>query len=187
MALTESNMINLGTKAPGFSLHDTQSQHTLDLEQLKGVRGTLLMFICNHCPYVVHVMPELVRIEKEYVSKGINLVAISSNDVVAYPQDSPEKMSEFAREWGFTFPYLFDETQGVARDYDAACTPDFYLFDKDLKLVYRGRLDESRPRVEHPKPLTGVDLRGALNAMLENGSISEIQYPSMGCNIKWKG
>jgi peroxiredoxin len=186
MALTASTMINLGTIAPEFILPDTQSGQLLALNEIKGKKGTLIMFICNHCPYVIHVMPELVRIAQEFSSKGIEVVAISSNDVIAYPQDSPEKMKEFAKEWGFTFPYLYDESQDVAKAYDAACTPDFYLFNHDLKLVYRGRLDESRPRVEHPKPLTGQDLRGALSALLSGQSMSEIQFPSMGCNIKWK-
>ncbi|WP_367914362.1 thioredoxin family protein [Leadbetterella sp. DM7] len=186
MALTASNMMNLGTAAPGFCLPDVISGKELSLEELRGTKGTLIMFICNHCPYVIHVMPEIIRLAADYRSQGIGLVAISSNDVVAYPEDSPGKMKEFAGTWEMAFPYLYDETQQVARAYDAACTPDFYLFDSELKLAYRGRLDESRPRVENPKPLTGKDLRGALNALLSGQLLSEIQFPSMGCNIKWK-
>jgi peroxiredoxin len=186
MALTESSMINLGTLAPDFILPDTISGQLSGLNDLKGDKGTLIMFICNHCPYVIHVMPELIKIAQDFIPKGIAVVAISSNDIVAYPQDGPEKMKEFSEEWNFNFPYLFDESQEVAKAYDAACTPDFYLFDQNLKLAYRGRLDESRPRVENPKPLTGKDLRGALNALLSGQSMSEIQFPSMGCNIKWK-
>lgn len=186
MALTVSNMMNLGTTAPGFLLPDVVTGMDLSPEELRGAQGTLVMFICNHCPYVVHVMPEIIRIAEEYLSKGIAFVAISSNDVAAYPADSPEKMKEFASAWKFRFPYLYDESQSVARAYDAACTPDFYLFDSALKLAYRGRLDESRPREENPRPLSGKDLRGALNALLSGQPLSEIQFPSMGCNIKWK-
>jgi peroxiredoxin len=186
MALTPSNMINLGTLAPDFTLPDTVSKKNLSLEGIKGNKATVIMFICNHCPYVIHVMPEIVRIIEEYSSKGVAFIAISSNDIEKYPQDGPEKMKEFMAEWNLNIPYLFDESQAVAKAYDAACTPDFYIFSEDLKLKYRGRLDESRPRVEHPQPLTGKDLRGALNAILANQMVSEIQFPSMGCNIKWK-
>jgi peroxiredoxin len=186
MALTPSNMINLGTVAPNFRLLDTVSNTNLELNQLNGEKATVIMFICNHCPYVIHVMPEIVRIIADYESKGVKFIAISSNDVDKYPQDGPEKMKEFMAEWKLDIPYLYDETQSVAKDYDAACTPDFYVFSGDLKLKYRGRLDESRPRVEQPQPLTGKDLRGALNAILANQMVSEIQFPSMGCNIKWK-
>lgn len=186
MALTESSMINLGTLAPDFKLPDTVFGRELSLNQIKGTEATLIMFICNHCPYVIHVMPEVIKIAKEYSNKGVSFIAISSNDAIAYPADSPDKMTEFSEEWDFSFPYLYDESQEVAKAYDAACTPDFYLFDKELKLVYRGRLDDSRPRVEIPQPLTGKDLRGALNALLSGGTLSEIQFPSMGCNIKWK-
>lgn len=179
-------MMNLGTTAPDFRLPDVLSGKELSLEELRGEKGTLIMFICNHCPYVIHVMPEIARVAADYRSKGIGLIAISSNDVEAYPQDSPEKMKEFSGTWKLGFPYLYDATQGVAKAYDAACTPDFYLFDGGLKLAYRGRLDESRPREENPKPLSGKDLRGALNALLSGEPLSEIQFPSMGCNIKWK-
>ncbi|MFY7911494.1 MAG: thioredoxin family protein [Emticicia sp.] len=186
MALTESNMLPIGTIAPDFSLIDTVSDKVLSVNELFSDKATIVMFICNHCPYVIHVKDELVRLAHDYQPKGVKLVAISSNDIEKYPQDGPEAMKDFARENGFTFPYLYDETQEVARAYDAACTPDFYIFDGEKKLRYRGRLDESRPRVEHPKPVTGKDLRGALNAILENQIISEMQFPSMGCNIKWK-
>ncbi|MCD8539142.1 MAG: thioredoxin family protein [Leadbetterella sp.] len=186
MALTASNMINLGTVAPDFRLPDVISGKELSPDELQGGKGTLIMFICNHCPYVIHVMPEIIRLAADYTSKGIGFIAISSNDVAAYPRDSPEKMKEFAASWEMDFPYLYDETQRVARAYDAACTPDFYLFDGGLKLAYRGRLDESRPREDNPKPLTGKDLRGALSALLSGEPLSEIQFPSMGCNIKWK-
>lgn len=186
MALTESNMLPIGTIAPDFSLIDTVSDKTLSVNDLFSDKATVVMFICNHCPYVIHVKDELVRLTKDYISKGVKFVAISSNDIEKYPQDGPEAMKTFARESGFTFPYLYDETQEVALAYDAACTPDFYIFDGERKLRYRGRLDESRPRVENPKPVTGKDLRGALNAILANQMISEIQFPSMGCNIKWK-
>jgi peroxiredoxin len=186
MALTESAMLPLGTKAPDFLLKDTVSGQFRSLKDLASDTATVLMFICNHCPYVIHVNPELVRMAHEYQAKGVSFIAVSSNDVSRYPQDGPDKMKEFAASTGYTFPYLYDETQEVAKAYDAACTPDFYVFDGDLKLVYRGRLDESRPRVENPKPLTGSDLRGALNAVLAKQFVSEIQFPSMGCGIKWK-
>lgn len=186
MALTESNMLPIGTTAPDFSLIDTVSDKILSVNELFSDKATVIMFICNHCPYVIHVQDELVRLANDYEPKGVKFVAISSNDVEKYPQDSPEAMKVYAKESGFTFPYLYDETQDVARAYDAACTPDFYIFDGEKKLRYRGRLDESRPRVENPKPVTGKDLRGALNAILDNQMISDIQFPSMGCNIKWK-
>jgi peroxiredoxin len=186
MARTESTMLPIGTLAPIFILPDTISGQLLSLNDLRSDKATVVMFICNHCPYVLHVKDELVKLAKDYQPKGVSFVAISSNDVDSYPQDGPEAMKAFARESGFTFPYLYDETQDVARAYEAACTPDFYVFDGELRLRYRGRLDESRPKMENPKPVTGSDLRGALNAMLANQLVSEIQYPSMGCNIKWK-
>ena len=186
MARTESTMLPIGTLAPVFILPDTVSGQLLSLNDLRSEQATVIMFICNHCPYVLHVKEELVRLANDYQPKGVSFIAISSNDVEKYPQDGPEAMKVFAAESGFTFPYLYDETQDVARAYEAACTPDFYIFDNALKLRYRGRLDESRPRVENPKPVTGSDLRGALNAILANQLVSEIQFPSMGCNIKWK-
>ncbi|MBK6977507.1 MAG: thioredoxin family protein [Cytophagaceae bacterium] len=186
MALTSSNMMNLGTVAPDFELIDIVSKKVMKYENIAGSKATVLMFICNHCPYVVHIMPEIIKIIKEFKAKGVGFVAISSNDIVAYPQDGPDHMKDFAEKWEMDCPYLFDESQDVARAYDAACTPDFYIFSENKKLIYRGRLDESRPKVENPAPLNGKDIRGALNAHLAGQLISEIQFPSMGCNIKWK-
>lgn len=184
MAFTESTMLALGTQAPDFSLPDTVSGNTLSLQELRGEQATLVMFLCNHCPYVIHVNPEIVRLVKDYQFKGVSFIGISSNDAANYPDDSPEKMKEQAKKVGYAFPYLYDETQAVARQYDAACTPDFYLFNKELQLIYRGRLDDSRPN--SGRPLTGVDLRTALNQVLAGEPVNEKQYPSGGCNIKWK-
>ena len=184
MALTPSNMIALGTKAPDFELPDTISGNTLTYEDIRGEKGTLVMFICNHCPYVKHVQEELVRIATDYRGDGIGTVAISSNDVEKYPEDGPDEMRNEARKWNYPFAYLFDETQKVARAYDAACTPDFYVFDKEDQLVYRGQLDSSRPG--NGKPLDGKDLRAALTDLVYGNPVSEDQIPSQGCNIKWK-
>lgn len=184
MAFTLSNMLPIGTTAPTFSLPDAVSGKTFSLAELASDKATVIMFICNHCPYVIHVNPEIVRLTEDYHNKGVQFIGISSNDVKNYPQDSPEKMKELAEEVGYNFPYLYDETQDVAKAYDAACTPDFYIFDGDRKLVYRGRLDDSRPN--SGKPLTGKDLRAALDAVLSGEEIAEKQYPSGGCNIKWK-
>lgn len=184
MAFTESNMLELGTQAPAFTLPEPATGENRSLEEIRGEKATVVMFLCNHCPYVIHVNPEIVRLVKDYKGKGVGFVGISSNDVENYPADSPEKMAIHAREAGYDFPYLYDESQEVARDYDAACTPDFYVFDADLTLVYRGRLDDSRPKNDNP--LTGRDLRDAIDAVLQGRSVSEKQYPSGGCNIKWK-
>lgn len=184
MALTETTNKGLHFKAPNFQLPDTISQNTKGLNEVKGEKGTVVMFICNHCPYVVHVIEEIVSLAKEYQSKGIGFVAISSNDIENYPDDAPDKMKLFAEQNQFSFPYLYDESQDVAKAYDAACTPDFSVFNSDLNCVYRGRLDDSTPG--NGKPLTGQDLRNALDELLSNGKVSEPQYPSMGCNIKWK-
>ncbi len=184
MAFTESHMLPLGTVAPDFELPDTVSGKVMRLENLKSDRATVIMFLCNHCPYVIHVNPEIVRLSKEYIAKGVAFIGISANDVSKYPEDGPDRMKAVAEKLGYTFPYLYDETQDVARAYDAACTPDFYVFDADLRLVYRGRLDDSRPK--NDKPLTGRDLRTALDAVLENRHVDAVQYPSGGCNIKWK-
>lgn len=184
MALTESNMLPLGTSAPDFNLPDTVSDKNVSLADVVGENATLIMFLCNHCPYVIHVNPEIVRITKDYAGKGVGFVGISSNDVVNYPADSPDKMKTHAAEVGYDFPYLYDETQDVAKAYDAACTPDFYVFDKDRKLAYRGRLDFSR--LGNSNPLDGADLRAALDAVLSGNPVSKMQYPSAGCNIKWK-
>jgi peroxiredoxin len=184
MALTPSNMLPLGTKAPDFNLVDTKDNQTKSLTELKGKNGTLVMFICNHCPFVIHVNEQLVKLANDYKTKGINCIAISSNDVENYPQDGPDKMKTHAEENQYPFPYLYDETQEVAKAYDAACTPDFFLFNEDLKLVYAGQLDGSRPG--NDIPVTGNDLRAAMDALLNNETISPNQKPSMGCNIKWK-
>lgn len=185
MALTPSTMLNLGTEAPNFSLKDTVTGNMVSLTNAKGTKATVVMFICNHCPYVKHVNTELVKLANDYSSKGISFIAISSNDAIAYPEDSPEKMKGHALSLGYPFPYLYDETQEVAKAYDAACTPDFYVFDKDLRLVYRGQLDDSRPG--NKVPLTGADMRAAFDAILANAPVSPAQRPSIGCNIKWKG
>jgi len=184
MALTESNMINLGTEAPSFDLPNTLSGENLSLSQARGEQGTVIIFSCNHCPYVIHVNDELIAVANDYKSKGINFVLISSNDVVNYPQDSPDKMKILGEQLGYPFPYLYDETQAAAKAYEAACTPDIYLFDADLKLYYRGRLDGSRPG--NNVPLTGSDLRGAIDDLLDGKTPPAKQYPSAGCNIKWK-
>ena len=184
MALTESNMLPLGTVAPDFTLPDTVSGKMINLKDIATGKATVVMFLCNHCPYVIHVNPEIVRIVHDFKEKNVNFVGISSNNVEKYPADSPEKMKVLAEEVGYTFPYLYDETQEVAKAYDAACTPDFYVFDEQRKLVYRGRIDDSRPN--SGKPLTGKDLREAINPVLEGREVSSRQYPSAGCNIKWK-
>lgn len=184
MALTESNMMPLGTKAPDFNLPDVVSGRQLDFSAIKGEKATVVMFICNHCPYVIHVNDQLVRIAEDYGKRGVGFVAISSNDAEKYPDDSPEKMSLVARLLKYPFPYLYDESQKTARAYDAACTPDLYVFDKEDRLVYRGRLDGSRPG--NGLERTGSDLRFALDAtLLGLGPVSP-QIPSAGCNIKWK-
>ncbi|WP_299128443.1 thioredoxin family protein [uncultured Winogradskyella sp.] len=184
MARTESNMLPLGTKAPDFKLIDTKDDTSKSLNELKGNVGTLVMFICNHCPFVIHVNEQLVQLANDYKDKGINCIAISSNDVVNYPQDGPEKMKTHAEANHYPFPYLYDETQEVAKAYDAACTPDFFLFNSSLELVYAGQLDGSRPG--NGIPVTGKDLRAAMDALLNNQSVNQNQKPSMGCNIKWK-
>jgi peroxiredoxin len=177
-------MVPLGTIAPAFVLPDVVSGKSLRLEKIRSEVATLIMFICNHCPYVKHVQDELVRLGKDYLPKGVSIIAISSNDAEKYPDDAPEKMKEVARQWNYPFPYLYDESQEVARVYDAACTPDFYIFDKSLQLVYRGQLDDSRPK--NDLPVTGRDIRAALDALLSGKPVPEDQKPSIGCNIKWK-
>lgn len=184
MALTESNMLELGTEAPGFSLIDTVTGNTVSSEAIFSDKATVVMFICNHCPYVIHVNEALVQLAKDYQPKGVSFVAISSNDVENYPQDGPDKMKEHAEREGYPFPYLYDATQVVAKAYDAACTPDFYVFGPDQTLQYRGRLDDARPG--SGKPVTGEELRAAIDALLNNEAVSTKQYPSAGCNIKWK-
>jgi len=184
MASTYSNDIPLLTKAPDFYLPDTNGNYWKSFTDCRGEKGTLVMFICNHCPYVHHVLDEIIMISNDYRVQGIGFVAISSNDIERYPADSPENMAEFAYENNFSFPYLYDENQETARAYQAACTPDFYLFDANDKLVYHGQMDDSRP--SNGIPVSGSDLRNAIDSILYNRSINPKQKPSMGCNIKWK-
>ncbi|MCX7735107.1 MAG: thioredoxin family protein [Candidatus Kapabacteria bacterium] len=184
MAATESKMIPLGIKAPSFSLYDVVSDKILSLDELKSNVATVIMFICNHCPFVKHINKKLVEISNYYIEKGISFIGINSNDIENYPEDSPENMKKQAIELGYKFPYLFDETQDVAKAYDAACTPDFYVFDKNLELVYRGQFDDSRPG--NNIQVTGKDLSAALDAIINNKPIDNNQKPSIGCNIKWK-
>jgi peroxiredoxin len=184
MALTPSKMLPLGTKAPDFKLWDVVSDKDLSLDELKSDIATVIMFICNHCPYVKHVQKGLVEFANDYIPRGISFIAICSNDIENYPDDSPENMRAVAKRLGYPFPFLFDELQEIARAYDATCTPDFYIFDKDLKCVYRGQMDDSRPG--NGKPVTGKDIRDALENILSGRPVTEEQYPSIGCNIKWK-
>ena len=176
-------MLPLGTKAPNFHIRDVISDSYYSLDDLKSPKATVIMFICNHCPFVIHVNSEIVKMANEYRAQGVSFIAINSNDVEAYPEDAPDKMSIVAKVLRYPFPYLFDKYQEVAKAYDAACTPDFYVFDGEMKLTYRGRLDASRPG--NDIPLTGADLRKAIDATLEGEEIAT-QSPSMGCNIKWK-
>jgi len=183
MALTPSTMLPLGTRAPDFALPDAGG-NTVSLADYADRKAVLVMFICNHCPYVKHVRHELAALGKEYQEKGVGIVAINSNDVDNFPDDSPENMAKEVAEVGYTFPYLYDETQEVAKAYSAACTPDFFLFDADTTLVYRGQLDNSRPG--NDRPITGRDLRAALDAVLAGERPASDQTASLGCNIKWK-
>lgn len=184
MARTPSAMVALGTKAPGFNLPDTVSGKNLSFADVKGNMATVVMFICNHCPFVKHVNNELVKLANDYKNKGIGFVAISANDVINYPDDAPALMTVVAKQLKYPFPYLYDQSQQVAKAYDAACTPDFFIYDKELKLVYRGQLDDSRPGNE--LPVTGKDIRHALDCLINERPIPELQRPSIGCNIKWK-
>lgn len=184
MARTPSTMVDLGTKAPDFTLPDMVSGNQLSLNEIKRDVATVIMFICNHCPFVKHVNPALVKLADEFKDKEVGFVAISSNDVMNYPEDSPALMASVARELKYPFPYLYDETQEVAKAYNAACTPDFFIYDRNLRLVYRGQLDDSRPGNEIP--VTGKDIRDALGCLLNEKPVSEFQRPSIGCNIKWK-
>ncbi len=183
MVATESQMLEIGTIAPLFSLEDVVSGKRISLEDFKGTAGTLVFFISNHCPYVIHIRDHFKLLADEYIPKGISFIAINSNSLETHPQDGPENMKALAIEKDWEFPFLFDETQEVAKTYKAACTPDFFLFDKNMKLYYRGQLDSSRPGNDYP--LTGKDLRNAFDLMLEDKPSPEIQYPSLGCNIKW--
>ncbi len=177
-------MLALGTKAPSFTLPDTLTNLPYDLSKQTIDKGLVVMFICNHCPYVIHVIEGIIEMANQYKDQGFSFVAISSNDVVRYPQDSPDNMKLWAEEHNFTFPYLYDESQDVAKAYDAACTPDFYVFNGDLNLVYRGQMDHSRPG--NNIRVTGSDMKQVFDHMINNKPISNFQKPSMGCGIKWK-
>ncbi len=184
MALTESTMgLPLGSPAPDFRLPDTEGR-MVSLDDFKGAEALLVVFMCNHCPYVIHVKEGLAALGRDYMPKGVAMVGINSNDVENYPQDHPDRMKEDKEKYGYPFPYLFDETQETAKAYRAACTPDFFLFDRDFKLVYRGQMDSSRPGSD--VPVTGEDIRAALDAVLEGRPVPSDQRPSAGCNIKWK-
>jgi thiol-disulfide isomerase/thioredoxin len=185
MARTFSTMPDLGTTAPGFSLLDVVSGEFRALDDVTGEMGTVVMFICNHCPFVVHVNEELVRLANDYITRGIGFVAISANDAITHPEDGPEKMKEQAAAIQYPFPYLYDKSQAVAKDFKAACTPDFFVYNSALELVYRGQLDSSRPG--NDIPVTGKDLRAVLDGLLKGRTISTEQYPSIGCGIKWRG
>ena len=184
MAETPSTMLELGTVAPDFALTDVVSGKTVHRDDFRGKKALLVMFICTHCPFVKHIEKEIAKLGKDYAAQPVGIVAISANDAVNYPADSPAGLKRQSETFGFTFPYLYDESQAVARAYDAACTPDIYLFDTDFKLVYRGQFDASRP--SNSIPVTGKDLRVALDAVLAGKPISADQKPSIGCNIKWK-
>tara|TARA_B110000003_G_scaffold121003_1_gene123428 strand:+ start:3259 stop:3819 length:561 start_codon:yes stop_codon:yes gene_type:complete len=184
MARTNSNMVPLGTEAKDFKLYDTVSKTVVSFDQIKGSLGTLVLFICNHCPFVIHINPILIKISKKYKKSGLNIVAISSNDVEKYPQDGPLQMAKHAKKNGYDFPYLFDETQEVAKIYDAACTPDIYLYNYNNRLVYKGQIDDSRPG--NNIPINGNDLVNAIECLISKVENKRIQKPSIGCNIKWK-
>jgi peroxiredoxin len=177
-------MVPLGSEAPKFELLDVKTDKSVKSEDLFGKKGTLIMFICNHCPFVKHVNQQIVQISKDYQNSGIKLIAISSNDIINYPDDSPSEMKKVAIKENFTFPYLYDETQTIAKNYDAACTPDFFIFNSSNKLVYRGQLDDSRPG--NNITVTGGDIRNALESLINFEEINPVQKPSIGCNIKWK-
>lgn len=183
MVMVESTMLALGTPAPAFALTDTVSGDTITLDTFADSKALLVMFICVHCPFVKHVEQELAKIGHDYGNQGLGIVAISANSIETHPQDAPEHMQHQAQEQGFNFPYCYDATQAVAKAYTAACTPDFFLFDNDCKLVYRGQLDDSRP--SNGKPVTGKDLRAAIDTVLAGQPLPDPQIPSVGCNIKW--
>lgn len=183
MAQTPSNMLALGTPAPDFSLPEPATERTVALDDFQG-KPLLVAFLCNHCPFVLHIKDVFATFAQEYQERGLAVVAINANDVANYPADAPDKMAQMARETGFMFPYLYDESQQVAKAYQAACTPDFFLFDADHRLVYRGRFDGATPG--NKEPVTGMDLRAAADALLEGTPMPQEQHPSMGCNIKWK-
>ena len=180
----ESVMLSLGTPAPQFSLPDVVTAQSYSLNSFVDKTALLVMFMCRHCPYVVHVEQEIARIGRDYAGTGLGIIGISSNDPVQYPDDAPPRLKEMAARLGFTFPFCFDETQDIAKAYRAACTPDFYLFDRERRLVYRGQLDDSRPGSN--KPVTGRDLRAAIDAVLVGKPVDSNQRASVGCSIKWK-
>ena len=184
MAQTPSSMLPLGTVAPSFKLEDTNSNYHYSFNDLKGSKGTLVIFMCNHCPFVIHAIDEIVMIANDYRVQGLGIMAISSNDAVKYPQDGPMEMTEFAFRNKMEFPYLYDETQEVAKAFDATCTPDFFLFDAQNRLTYRGQLDDSRP--SNGIPTSGSDLRNAIDSLIYNRNLASPQKPSIGCGIKWK-
>ena len=184
MVKTASAMLSLGTPAPNFSLVDVLTNNTITLDKYRGAKATVIMFICNHCPYVKHIAHELTRLANDYIPQGVQFIAINSNDIQQYPDDSPEKMKEMGQHLDYPFPYVFDETQEVAIAYNAKCTPDFFVFDQNLLLVYRGQLDNSRPGLEND--VTGESIRSALDSIINNQPITMLQKPSIGCNIKWK-
>jgi peroxiredoxin len=184
MVKTPSQMVSLGTIAPQFELPDAVSGITMSLADLQSDTASVIMFICNHCPFVKHVQGGLVQLANDYLPKGVSFIAISSNDVEAYPDDSPEQMKAVAEQFGYPFPFLFDESQEVAQAYEATCTPDFFIYDGDSKLVYRGQMDDSRP--SNDIPVTGKDIRISLDNMLSGKPVDPNQRPSVGCNIKWK-
>jgi peroxiredoxin len=183
MAATPSTMLALGTRAPHFALPDTEGR-LVSLDDARGAPALLVMFVCNHCPYVVHLRHAIAAVAREYATRGVAVVGISSNDAVRYPQDGPDAMRATRSDWGWDFPYLYDETQQVARAYQAACTPDLFLFDAERRLVYRGQFDDSRPG--NAVPITGHDIRAALDALLSGRPVTAVQRPSIGCGIKWK-
>lgn len=184
MAITPSNHIPLGTKVPKFNLPDAISGKSISLDEIQSDSATVIMFICNHCPFVKHIQTKIVDLAKEYQQKGVAFIAINSNDTISYPEDNPDEMRKVAIDQGYTFPFLVDETQAIAKAYQAACTPEFYIINKDQKLIYHGRFDDATPG--NNNPVTGKDLSSALDAVLLNKPLDSQQFPSVGCNIKWK-
>lgn len=184
MVLTPSTMLPLGTKALDFHLEDVTTRKSISLETFKDMKALLVMFICRHCPYVQHIKEELAKIDKDYKDKSLGIIAISANDAKEYPDDAPKSLKLFVKEMNYSFPFCYDATQEVAKSYTAACTPDFFLFDADKTLVYRGQLDESRPSTNIP--VTGKDVRAAIDAVLADQQVNQNQKPSVGCNIKWR-
>lgn len=184
MARVPSVMIPLGSKAPDFLLPDVISGSLVSLQEAKGNTATVIAFICNHCPFVKHINPQLVQLAKDYFDKGVRVIAISANDAVQYPEDGPAAMKKAAENLNYTFPYLYDESQRIAKAYNAVCTPDFFIYDNELHLTYRGQLDDARPGNEIP--VSGKDIRAALDAMIQGKAVGDFQKPSIGCNIKWK-